>query len=89
MSTEPANNEASASCDGYPFPRIGSQAYFVKSGCIVVIIDHADDKWTVEKMNGKRMTATTDGLKQLGPFGCLCKELRHTAVGDGCELCNG
>ena len=83
------SDSGSAASHCYAFPRVGRKAYFVKSGAIVVVVErHGDDQWTVEKMNGKRMLATTDGLRELGPFDCLCQTLHQTAAGSGCEICN-
>jgi hypothetical protein len=74
----------------YPFPYVGVKAYFRKSGAIVTVVGSVGEgMWTVEKISGKRMIATTEGLRELGPYHCLCKSLLQVAAGGGCVICRG
>lgn len=76
-------NECSASNDLLSDVSVEEQVFFRKSGCLVTVVGFAGDRLVVEKIGGKRMIATRDGVDKLGPYGCLCQTLQ----GSGCCLC--
>ena len=80
-------NEGSAALHCYPAVSVGEQVFFRKSGCIVTVVGFAGDNIVVEKVGGKRMIVTREGIDQLGPYGCLCKTFHHRVTGSGCCLC--
>lgn len=87
MSSEKASMSAPRALPLLSDVSVEEQVFFRKSGCLVTVVGFAGDKLVVEKIGGKRMIVTRDGIDQLGPYGCLCRTLHHRAAGSGCCLC--